>query len=41
MGFISQSDLAKIIDGLPKNEYRDYLQMVCDEGPSSGPEPVG
>jgi hypothetical protein len=20
---------------------RDYLQMVCDEGPSSGPEPVG
>src|SRR5467141_2016862 len=41
MGFISQSDLAKIIDGLPKNEYRDYLRMVCDEGPSSGPEPVG
>jgi len=41
MGFISQSDLAKIIDGLPKNEYRHYLQMVCDEGPISGPEPVG
>src|SRR5438876_7657151 len=40
MGFISQSDLENIIDGLPKNEYRDYLQMVCDEGPSAGPEPV-
>ena len=41
MGFISQSELEKIIDGLPKNEYRDYLRTVCDEGPSSGPEPVG
>jgi glucose-1-phosphate thymidylyltransferase len=41
MGFISQSDLTKIIDGLPKNEYRDYLRMVCDEGPGAGPEPVG
>src|SRR5213079_821195 len=41
MGFIAQSDLARIIDGLSKNEYRDYLKMVCDEGPSSGPEPVG
>src|SRR5438093_1364765 len=41
MGFITQTDLAKIIDGLPKNEYRDYLRMACDEGPSAGPEPVG
>ena len=41
MGFVSQADLVKIIDGLPKNEYRDYLQMVCDEGPSAGPEAVG
>ena len=40
MGFISQADLVKIIDGLPKNEYRFYLQMVCDEGPSAGLEPV-
>src|SRR5438067_15844 len=31
MGFISQSDLEKLIDGLPKNEYRDYLRTVCDE----------
>jgi glucose-1-phosphate thymidylyltransferase len=42
MGFITQSQLEAIIDRLPKNEYRDYLQMVCDEGPSvAGPEPVG
>src|SRR5215831_18863493 len=41
MGFISQSDLEKIIDGLPKNEYRDYLRTVCDEGPSAGPAQVG
>jgi len=33
--------LSAIIDRLPKGEYRDYLQTVCDEGPSAGPEPVG
>ena len=36
MGFISQSQLVAIIDRSPKGEYRDYLQMVCDEGPSIG-----
>jgi glucose-1-phosphate thymidylyltransferase len=41
MGFIAQADLTKIIDQLPKGEYRDYLRMVCDEGPNAGPEPVG
>jgi hypothetical protein len=41
MGFISQSDLEKIINGLPKNEYRDYLRTVCDEAPGAAPEPVG
>ena len=41
MGFITQSELSAIIDRLPKNEYRDYLRMVCDEGPSAGLEPVG
>ncbi len=41
MGFINESQLSAIIDRLPKGEYRDYLQMVCDEGPSAGPEPVG
>ncbi len=41
MGFISEFDLAKIVDGLPKNEYRDYLRLVCDEGPSAMLESVG
>jgi glucose-1-phosphate thymidylyltransferase len=41
MGFIAQADLTEIIDQLPKGEYRDYLRMVCDEGPNAGPEPVG
>ena len=41
MDFISQTDLAKIIDRLPNNEYREYLRMVCDEGPGGSPEPVG
>jgi len=40
-GFINQSQLSKIIDRLPNGEYRDYLQMACDEGPSVAPEPVG
>ena len=41
MKFITQSNLAKIIDQLPSGDYRDYLKMVCDEGPTAGPEPVG
>ena len=41
MGFVSQANLAAIIDRLPKGEYRDYLRTVCDEGPTAGPEPVG
>jgi glucose-1-phosphate thymidylyltransferase len=32
-GFIDQSQLAASIDALPKGEYRDYLRVVCDEGP--------
>src|ERR1700759_745764 len=32
MGFISQKGLTAIIDALPKGEYREYLEMVCDEG---------
>ena len=32
MGFIDQKQLVKIIDRLPKAEYRDYLSMVCEEG---------
>ena len=41
MDFITQSQLATTIDRLPKGEYRDYVRMVCDEGPSAAPEPVG
>ncbi len=38
MGFISQSDLTKLIDPLPQGEYRDYLRMVLDEGPAPSGE---
>ena len=41
MGFITQAQLAATIDRLPKGEYRNYLRMVCDEGPGAAPEPVG
>ena len=41
MGFIDEKDLAKIIQQLPKGDYLDYLQMVCNESGSVGPEPVG
>jgi glucose-1-phosphate thymidylyltransferase len=41
MRFITQSQLEKTIDRLPKGEYRDYLRMVCQEEPTAGPEPVG
>jgi len=41
MGFIGQPELRAIADRAPKGDYRDYLSMVCDEGPSSGPQPVG
>jgi glucose-1-phosphate thymidylyltransferase len=30
-GFIDRGALEKIMDGLPKGEYRDYLRLVCDE----------
>src|SRR5438045_7452693 len=41
MGFIGQAELSAIIDRLPRGEYRDYLRMVCDEGPGASQEPVG
>jgi glucose-1-phosphate thymidylyltransferase len=31
MGFINQSDLARIIDRLPQGEYRQYLDLVSNE----------
>ena len=30
-GFIDQAQLRAVIDRLPKGEYRDYLQIVCEE----------
>jgi glucose-1-phosphate thymidylyltransferase len=41
MKFISCDELAKAIDQLPTGDYRDYLKIVCEEGPAAGPEPVG
>ncbi|MDP9254612.1 MAG: glucose-1-phosphate thymidylyltransferase RfbA [Verrucomicrobiota bacterium] len=35
MGFITEGNLSRLIDLLPKGEYRDYLRVVCEEGPSS------
>ena len=40
MEFIDQAQLERIVDGLPKGEYREYLRLVCAEGPSADhPEP--
>ena len=33
VGFIDQAQLERTIDRLPKSEYREYLRVVCDEGP--------
>ncbi len=39
-GFIDQAQLERIIDRLPKGEYREYVRTVCDEGPRAAlPEP--
>src|SRR5207342_2693054 len=32
-GFIDLAQMGRLIDRVPKGEYREYLQMVCDEGP--------
>jgi glucose-1-phosphate thymidylyltransferase len=40
MRFINESDLERIVDGLPKGEYQEYLRLVCAEGPTAySPEP--
>jgi glucose-1-phosphate thymidylyltransferase len=42
MGFIEQAQLERIVDELPKGEYREYLRLVCAEGPAAyHPEPAG
>ncbi|HEX4640303.1 MAG TPA: glucose-1-phosphate thymidylyltransferase RfbA [Chthoniobacterales bacterium] len=38
MNFIDQTQLERLIDGLPKGEYREYLRLVCAEGPGDHPE---
>jgi len=39
-GFINQTAFIRIIDRLPKGEYRNYLKLVCDEADLSlHPEP--
>jgi glucose-1-phosphate thymidylyltransferase len=41
MRFINESELERIVDGLPKGEYQDYLRLVCAEGPTADtPEPA-
>jgi glucose-1-phosphate thymidylyltransferase len=41
MGFINETELERIVDGLPKGEYREYLRLVCAEGPTEyHPEPA-
>jgi len=41
MSFIDQKQLEQIFEGLPKGEYREYLRMVCEEGPAAHhPEPT-
>src|SRR6476469_9519919 len=40
MNFLDQTQLERIVDGLPKGEYREYLRMVCTEGGGAQhPEP--
>lgn len=42
MGFITELELQRIVDGLPKGEYQDYLRLVCTEGSTAyPPEPAG
>jgi glucose-1-phosphate thymidylyltransferase len=41
MRFINESELERIVDGLPKGEYQEYLRLVCAEGPTAySPEPA-
>jgi glucose-1-phosphate thymidylyltransferase len=40
VGFVDDAQLARLVDALPKGEYRDYLRMVAEEGPRTiSPEP--
>jgi glucose-1-phosphate thymidylyltransferase len=37
MNFIDQTQLERILDELPKGEYREYLRAVSEEGPAGHP----
>ena len=41
MKFITCSNLEKALERFPAGDYREYLKMVCAEGPTAGPEPIG
>ena len=36
-GFIDQAQIGRLIDRLPKGEYRDYLRLVANEEPAHAP----
>ena len=41
MNFITEAELKRIIDRLPKGEYQEYLRLVCAEGHAAcSPEPT-
>ncbi|PYJ10040.1 MAG: glucose-1-phosphate thymidylyltransferase [Verrucomicrobia bacterium] len=41
MRFINETELERLVDALPKGEYREYLRLVCAEGPGAfSPEPA-
>jgi glucose-1-phosphate thymidylyltransferase len=41
MGFITEPELLRIVNALPKGEYQEYLRLVCAEGPTAyPPEPA-
>src|ERR1700681_3864546 len=40
MGFINQTEMERIVDGLPKGEYQEYLRLVCAEETAHPPEPM-
>jgi glucose-1-phosphate thymidylyltransferase len=40
MGFINESEMERLVDGLPKGEYQEYLRLVCAEETAHPPEPM-
>jgi glucose-1-phosphate thymidylyltransferase len=37
MGFITETEVQRIVDGLPRGEYEEYLRLVCAEGSTAYP----